>query len=85
MMIRVVVAGYGNIGKYAVEAVPVASDVKELGKVDVALLCAPTRNIPETAQKYLSLGIHMVDSFDIQGDALRNFHSQLDKTTKRHI
>ena len=111
-MIRVAVAGYGNIGKCAVEAVreapdmelagvvrrkssagetpaelagvPIASDVKELGKVDVALLCVPTRNIPETAQQYLSLGIHTVDSFDVHGDALWSLRSQLDTTAKKH-
>ena len=109
-MIRVAVVGYGNIGKYSVEAVreapdmelagvvrrkssageipaelmgvPITSDVKELGKVDVALLCTPTRSIPETAEQYLSLGIHTVDSFDIHGDALWNLRQQLDKTAK---
>jgi diaminopimelate dehydrogenase len=60
------------------------SDVSELGKVDVALLCAPTRNIPETAEQYLSLGIHTVDSFDIHGDTLWNLRQQLDKTGKKH-
>ena len=111
-MIRVAIAGYGNIGKYAVEAVreapdmelagvirrkssagetpdelagvTIASDVRELGKVDVALLCVPTRNIPETAEHYLSLGIHTVDSFDIHGDALWRLRSQLDTTAKKH-
>ena len=110
--IRITVVGYGNIGKYAVEAVqespdmelvgvvrrkssmndvpaelsgiPVVSDVRELGKVDVALLCGPTRSIPETAEEYLSLGIHTVDSFDIHGEALWNLRSQLDKVGKEH-
>ncbi len=110
--IRVAVVGYGNIGKYAVEAVheasdmelagvvrrkssvgeapleligvSVVSDVKELGKVDVALLCGPTRSIPETAEQYLALGINTVDSFDIHGDALWNLRQQLDKAGKKH-
>ena len=110
--IRVAVVGYGNIGKYAVEAVcassdmelagvirrktsagivpaelaavPVVSDVKELGKVDVALLCGPTRSIPETAEQFISLGINTVDSFDIHGDALWNLLQQLDKAGKKH-
>jgi diaminopimelate dehydrogenase len=110
--IRVAIVGYGNIGKYAVEAVrespdmelagvvrrrssmndipaeladiSVVSDVKELGKVDVALLCGPTRSIPETAEQYLALGINTVDSFDIHGDALLNLREQLDKAGKRH-
>lgn len=45
--------------------VKIASDIKELGKVDVAILCTPTRSVPEMAQKYLSMGINTVDSFDI--------------------
>lgn len=111
-MMKVAVVGYGNIGKYAVEAiqeasdmelvgvvrrksslnnipaelanVPIVSDVKELGKVDVALLCGPTRTIPETAEQYLTMGINTVDSFDIHGDALWNLHVQLDKVGKTH-
>ena len=110
--IRVAVVGYGNIGKYAVEAVcesadmelagvvrrksslgevsaelvniPVTGDVKELGKIDVALLCGPTRTISETAEQYLALGINTIDSFDIHGDALWNLRGQLDKVGKAH-
>ena len=112
MKIRVAVVGYGNIGKYAVEAlreapdmepagivrrksslcnspveqsgVPIVSDVSELGKVDVALLCAPTRNISEIAEQYLSLGIHTVDSFDIHGNALWDLRCQLNETAKKN-
>ena len=111
-IIRVAVVGYGNIGKYAVEAVrassdmelagvvrrktsagkipveladvPVASDVRELGKVDVALLCGPSRNISETAEQYIALGINTVDSFDIHGDALWKLRQQLDKAGKKY-
>lgn len=110
--IRIAVAGYGNIGKYAVEAVqaasdmelagvirrkdsisksgieltgiPVVSDVKELGKVDVALLCGPTRTIPDTALQYVAAGIHTVDSFDIHGEALWNLRQQLDEAGKKY-
>ena len=102
--IRVAVVGYGNIGKYAVEAVNEApdmelagivrrsvsageqavSDVSELGKVDVALLCCPTRNVPETAEKYLALGIHTVDSYDIHGEPLWTLRRQLDSSAKKH-
>lgn len=108
--IRIAVIGYGNIGKYAVEAVrespdmelagvvrrrssvgnivpagiTVASDVNDLGKIDVALLCCPTRSIPEIAEQYLALGINTVDSFDIHGDALWNLRQQLDMTAKKY-
>jgi diaminopimelate dehydrogenase len=63
---------------------PIVNDVKELGKVDVALLCVPTRNIPEIAEQYLSQGIHTVDSFDIHGDALWNLRQKLDKAGEKH-
>lgn len=110
--IRIAVVGYGNIGKYAVEAIlaapdmelagvvrrkdslsakktelaeiPVTADVKELGKTDVALLCGPTRSIPETAELYLSLGINTVDSFDIHGESLWNLRRQLDGAGKKY-
>lgn len=86
--IRIAIVGYGNIGKYAVEAVratpdmelagivrragsdPVhgiktVSNIDELGKVNVALLCTPTRAVEETALPLLAKGIRTVDSFDI--------------------
>jgi diaminopimelate dehydrogenase len=63
--------------------VPVVNDVKELGKVNVALLCGPTRSIPETAEQYIALGINTVDSFDIHGDALWNLLKQLDTAGKK--
>lgn len=45
--------------------IPVVTDVKELGAVDIALLCVPSRKVEETAQEYLVQGISTVDSFDI--------------------
>lgn len=90
--IKVAIVGYGNIGKYALEAVEassdmecagivrrnasaegfpelapyrVVSDITQLGKVDVAILSLPSRKVAQAANKYLSLGINTVDSFDI--------------------
>ncbi|MCL1825279.1 MAG: diaminopimelate dehydrogenase [Betaproteobacteria bacterium] len=111
--LRIAVAGYGNIGHYAAEAVQAApdmelagivrrsaalspeeekelagievtTDVSTLGKVDVALLCGPTRSIPETAPQYLARGIHTVDSFDIHGEKLWQLRSELDAIGKKH-
>ena len=90
---RVAVVGYGNIGRYAAEAVLAApdmelagvirregskdktlhgvtfideeTDISVLGKVDVALLCKPSRMVAEYAWYFLSKGISTVDSFDI--------------------
>ena len=104
--IKVAVVGYGNIGKYAVEAVqaapdftlagivrrtagdpingiPVVTDIKELGKVDVAILCAPTRQTEQYAQEYLAMGIHTVDSFDIHGQ-IWDLKCRLDKIGKQN-
>lgn len=86
--IRIAIVGYGNIGRYAVDAVRAASDMElvgivrragsdpvhgirtvadidELGKVDAALLCTPTRAVENTALPLLAKGICTVDSFDI--------------------
>ena len=90
--IRVAVVGYGNIGRYALQALQVASDmeiagvvrrngdenkpaelsgyavvkdIKELGKVDVAILATPTRSVEKFALEMLAQGINTVDSFDI--------------------
>lgn len=97
-MIKAAVVGYGNVGKFAVQAVKAAADLElagvvrrtapkegelpelqgikvveniaELGQVDVALLCVPTRSMPEKAREILRLGINTVDSFDLHGEEL---------------
>jgi len=81
--IRVAVVGHGNIGKYAVNAINKApdmelvgiitrenehEDLEKYGKIDVALICKPTRLVEEYSKKFLEKGIHTVDSFDIHGD-----------------
>jgi len=48
--------------------IPIAGDIRELGQVDVAILCIPSRAVPETAAELLSQGIHTVDSYDIHSD-----------------
>ncbi len=45
--------------------ISVVTDIKELGKVDVAILCTPTREVEKYATEYLAMGINTVDSFDI--------------------
>ncbi|MDH6358850.1 diaminopimelate dehydrogenase [Parabacteroides sp. PF5-9] len=90
---RAAIVGFGNIGKYvldAIEAAPdfeiagvirrnpedipevlkgytVTNDIKKLEKVDVAILCTPTRSVESYAKEILSLGINTVDSYDIHG------------------
>jgi len=109
MPIRGAIVGYGNIGRYAMEAVQsepdmelagvvrrqvgpdmprelekikVVTDVSQLGQVDVALLCVPTRNVAQEAAKYLKMGICTVDSFDIHGEAMWELKTTLDKIAK---
>jgi diaminopimelate dehydrogenase len=91
--IRAAIVGYGNIGKYVLEALEAAPDfevagvirrnpgevpaelqgykvvgkITELEKVDVAVLCTPTRSVETHAKEILSLGINTVDSYDIHG------------------
>lgn len=107
--LRVAVVGYGNIGRFSVEAIQAAPDMElagvvrrdpsnkpaeladvkvvanidELGKVDVAILCTPTRNIPEVAKGILEKGIYTVDSFDIHGQVW-DLHQSLDEVAKKH-
>ncbi|MCL2033193.1 MAG: diaminopimelate dehydrogenase [Oscillospiraceae bacterium] len=104
--IKVAVIGYGNVGKYAVEAVSAAPDmelagvvrrnaesaldggvkvtcdVTELGEVDVALLCIPTRAVLETAKKYLALGINTVDCYDVHASIVK-VRGELDEAAKK--
>lgn len=90
--IRAAIVGYGNIGRYVLEALqaapdfevagvvrragaenkpaelndyPVVKDIKDLEKVDVAILCTPTRSVEAYAKEALALGINTVDSYDI--------------------
>lgn len=43
----------------------VVTDIHELGKIDVAILCTPTREVEKHAEVLLSEGVNTVDSFDI--------------------
>lgn len=108
--IRVAIVGYGNIGRYAVEAllsspdmelagvvrrpssmnqpippelagIPVVDDISKLDQVNVALLCTPTRSVPEYAQNILKMGINTVDSYDIHGQ-LADLRRELDLVAK---
>ncbi len=56
-----------NVTNIPAELTPykVTTDINELGKVDVAILCTPTREVEKYATQYLAKGINTVDSFDI--------------------
>lgn len=108
--IKVAIVGYGNIGKYALDAIetapdmecvgvvrragaenrpaeleniPVVKSIKELDKVDVAILATPTRKVEEYAKECLALGINTVDSFDIHTQII-DLRRSLDAVAKEH-
>ena len=61
----------------------VVKDIKELGEVDVAILCTPTRSVEKYAKEYLAMGINTVDSFDIH-TGIVDLRRTLDATAKEH-
>lgn len=62
---------------------PVVTDIRELGKVDVAILCTPTREVETKAVDILAQGINTVDSFDIHTDIVK-LRARLDSAAKAH-
>lgn len=108
--IRAAIVGYGNIGKYVLEALqvapdfeiagvvrrdagsaqpreladyPVVSSIRELKKVQVAILCTPTRKSESFATEILKSGICTVDSFDIHTQVW-DVRSRLDVIAKEN-
>lgn len=64
--------------------IPVVDDVTKLEeKPDVAILCTPTRSIPEYAKQYLAMGINTVDSYDIH-KTIYDLKVELDQAAKAH-
>ncbi len=47
------------------EGITIVDDIKKLDNVQVAILCTPSRSVPQMAKDVLSLGINTVDSYDI--------------------
>lgn len=93
-MTKIAIIGYGNIGRAAEEAVKAAPDMELVGvfhhsdnlaavEADVALLCTPTRSVPEYAELFLKKGICTVDSFDIHG-RIPELRSSLSPIAKEH-
>jgi len=61
--------------------IKITSNIDNLSSVDVAILCTPSRSIPEIAEKILKKGINTVDSFDIH-TSIYELKSNLDKVAK---
>lgn len=106
-MLRAAVYGYGNIGRFSLEAllaspdfevagvvsaslsagslgdIPVVRSIDELSQVDVAILCSPSRAVPDLAAQLLEKGICTVDSFDIHTEVW-DVRQRLDAVAKAH-
>lgn len=61
----------------------VVTNIDELGKVDVAILCTPTREVEKYAAEYLAKGINTVDSYDIH-TSIADLRKHLDTIAKEH-
>ncbi|MDR2940213.1 MAG: diaminopimelate dehydrogenase [Clostridiales bacterium] len=72
-----------SVSTESIYGIKVVTDIKELGNVDAALLCTPTRLVPEYAAKYLNMGINTVDSFDIHGQIF-GLRGTLDEIAKKN-
>ena len=59
------------------------SDIKNIGAVDVAILCLPSRLCPATAETLLSMGISTVDAYDIHTN-IWDEKCHLDAVAKRY-
>lgn len=59
----------------------VVNDIQKLEDVSVAVICTPTRSIPEKAKEILALGINTVDSYDIH-DSIWELRTDLDAVAK---
>lgn len=107
--IKAAIVGYGNIGRFVLEAlqetadfeiagvvrrsvannpaelasIKVVTDIHELGKIDVAILCTPTREVEKHAEMLLSEGINTVDSYDIH-TGIADLRSRLNAIAQKH-
>ena len=63
--------------------VQVVDDIAKLADVQMAILCAPTRSIPQYAKDYLARGIRTVDSYDIH-TGIWDLRQELDAVARAH-
>lgn len=61
----------------------VTDNIDDLGKVDVAILCTPTREVEKHAAVLLAKGINTVDSYDIH-TSIAALRSELNKVARQH-
>ncbi len=73
-----------NVAEIPTELRPykVVTDILDLGQVDVAILCTPTREVEKYALQFLAMGINTVDSFDIH-TSIPDLRRTLDAAAKK--
>ncbi|AGI39919.1 diaminopimelate dehydrogenase [Thermoclostridium stercorarium] len=71
-----------SLEKGALGKIPVVRDVDELSDVQIVILCIPSRNVPDIAEKILLKGISTVDCFDIHSETY-NLFTRLDAAAKK--
>lgn len=65
------------------EEIKIVNDIDQLGKVDVALVCAPSRSVKSAVSNLLEKGINTVDSFDIHPE-IPMLKNDLDTVAKKN-
>lgn len=65
------------------EEIKIVNDIDQLGKVDVALVCAPSRSVKSAVSSLLEKGINTVDSFDIHPE-IPMLKNDLDTVAKKN-
>ncbi len=61
--------------------IKIVDNIKKLDDIKVAILCTPTRSVPEFAKECLEMGINTVDSYDIHS-SIWDLRQDLDETAK---
>ncbi len=70
-----------SFGDPELQTTKVVSDIRDLGQIDVALLCIPSREVPQRIKEYQALKINTVDSYD-EHQNIASLRRELDMTAK---
>lgn len=63
--------------------ITVTDDISKLNVVDVAIVCSPSRSVPEQVTSILKLGINTVDSYDIHS-SIWDYKKEIDPLAQKH-
>lgn len=94
--LRAAIIGPGRLGRACAQAaghfaelelagtVPRGGHVRDLGAVDVALVCVPTATTLDVAAGLLQQGVAIVECAALDGHALQTHHAELARLAVRH-